>query len=176
MDPLTDTSLLLFLTELGRRLAQPSRLYLLGGGAMLLLGSPRATLDLDYLGDDVHKADWQLDVERLADELRIDLDAVALERFIPIPQDSSERHIFFKRFDQLEVYIFDPYAIAISKIERGFDSDLDDVVFMLRSGFIELDRLAEMLVIALQRAVEFDLHPDTSYQHFDLVRRKYSAT
>ena len=115
-------------------------------------------------------------MERLADELRIDLDAVALERFIPIPQDSSERHIFFKRFDQLEVFIFDPYAIAISKIERGFDSDLDDVVFMLRSGFIELDRLAEMLEITLQRAAEFDLHPDTAYQHFDLIRSKTSAT
>jgi len=174
MEPLNDASLLPFLAELGRRMPQPARLYLLGGGAMLLLGSPRPTLDLDYLGEDLHKADWQLSLELLASELKIDLEAVPLERFIPVPEGAAQRHIFIQRFDQLEVYIFDPYAIAIRKIERGFDSDLDDVVFLVRAGFVDLDRLEEMLSIALQRAAEFDLHPDAARQHLELVRRRLS--
>ncbi len=175
MEPLNDAALLPLLAELGRRLPQPARLFLLGGGALLLLGSPRPTLDLDYLGDDLHKADWQISLERLAGELKIDLEAVPLERFIPLPPGASLRHIFVQRFDQLEVYIFDPYAIALSKIERGFDNDLDDVVFLIRSGYVDLDRLSEMLAAAMQRAAEYDLHPDTARQHLEVVRGRLFA-
>jgi len=147
-----DDDLLLLLKELGRRIPDPTRVYLFGGGAMLLLGSPRATLDLDYIGDDLSKDDWQLSLERLASDLKIDLEAVPLDRFIPLPDGTSQRHIFFRRFDNLEVFIFDPYAIAISKIERGFDSDIDDVVFLIKVGYVDLEQLGEMLARALEYA------------------------
>ena len=48
MEPVTTDLLMLLVRRLGERLEQPLRLYLLGGSAMLLLGSPRATKDVDY--------------------------------------------------------------------------------------------------------------------------------
>jgi hypothetical protein len=41
-----------FLTRLGSRCPKQATLYLLGGSAMILLGSSRDTLDIDYVGND----------------------------------------------------------------------------------------------------------------------------
>jgi hypothetical protein len=37
----------------GARLEEPANLYVLGGGALVLLGSPRRTRDLDVVGSDL---------------------------------------------------------------------------------------------------------------------------
>ena len=52
MEPITAAVLRLFLQRLGARYPRPATLYLLGGSALCLLGSPRVTLDVDY--DAVH--------------------------------------------------------------------------------------------------------------------------
>jgi hypothetical protein len=39
---------------LGERVPPGSQLILIGGGALALLGSPRLTVDIDFVGDDVH--------------------------------------------------------------------------------------------------------------------------
>ena len=48
-----------FLETVGQRCARPAQVSLLGGGALCLLGHPRPTLDIDYVGDDLHKDDLQ---------------------------------------------------------------------------------------------------------------------
>jgi hypothetical protein len=177
LDNITDTSLIAYLNELGKHALSPTQLYLLGGSALLLLGNPRPTLDLDYLGDDVKKSEWQLTMESLAESHRIILEAVPIDHFIPLPEGYADRHIFYQRFNNLEVFIFDPYAIAISKIDRGFDSDIDDVAFLIRREYVEPNRLNEMLEKALQYAGEFDLNPATARQHLNLsIKRASNAT
>lgn len=47
-------------TEVGQRYQQSATLLLLGGSALRLLGSPRPTLDIDYVGHDLHKDPLQL--------------------------------------------------------------------------------------------------------------------
>jgi hypothetical protein len=73
--------------------------------------------------------------------LRLDLEEVPLVEFIPLPTRARERRRLVGRFGQIEIYIFDLYSIALSKIARGFESDLEDVVFMLREGLIEFGEL-----------------------------------
>ena len=51
MEPVTTDILNEFLTRLGERYSNPATLYLLGGSALLLLGNPRQTLDIDYTTD-----------------------------------------------------------------------------------------------------------------------------
>lgn len=41
------TQIRAWLTEVGNRYPQPATLLLLGGSALCLLGSPRATVDID---------------------------------------------------------------------------------------------------------------------------------
>ncbi len=176
MEPLINSSLINFLAEMGRRMEAPARLYLLGGSALLLLGNPRPTLDIDYLGEDINKTNWQNDLDQLGCEMHINLDPVPLHQFIPIPTGASERHIFYQLFGLLEVYIYDPYAIAISKIERGFDTDISDVVFLIQAGLIELNKLEEMLSNALKQSREYDMDEIAARRHFELVRKKISES
>jgi hypothetical protein len=37
--------------------------------------------------------------------------------------------------------MFDPYSMAVMKIDRAFDSDMEDVVFLLRTERINLTAL-----------------------------------
>jgi hypothetical protein len=48
MEPVTSIALQQFLKRLGEQFLHPAKLYLLGGSALCLLGSPRETLDVDY--------------------------------------------------------------------------------------------------------------------------------
>lgn len=41
---------------------------------------------------------------------------------------------------------FDPYAQALSKLERGHATDLEDVAAMLELGLVERPRLAELFL------------------------------
>lgn len=44
----------------------------------------------------------------------------------------------------VDVHHFDPYSQALSKLERAFDQDLEDVGEMLARGLIEGDRVREL--------------------------------
>jgi len=174
MDELTPAAISNFLSEVGSQIMTPARLMILGGSALALLGSPRPTLDLDYLGDDLRKDDLQIIIEQLAVTHRMVVDAVPLDHYIPLPENVQIRHIFYQRYGLLDVYIVDPYVIALSKIDRGFDTDIDDIVFLVRRHLVDLDQLAENLEAALTQAVTYDLDPRQARLHLDLVRRRIS--
>lgn len=48
-----------FLERIGVQAEAPHELVLLGGSALLLLGSPRSTVDIDYVGHDIEMTDFQ---------------------------------------------------------------------------------------------------------------------
>ncbi len=149
-----------FLERLGKRYPKPATLHLLGGSALILLGSSRDTLDIDYVGDDIQKNEFQETLEKVAEELELETEAVPIERFIPLPEGSEQRKIHIGQFGKVNVYITDPYAIALSKLDRGKDTDLEDLVFLIQNNQIELEELEEMLMKALPLAGKFDFHPD----------------
>ncbi len=81
------------LRTLGERVPFKSRLFLIGGSAMTLLGSPRPTMDIDFVGDDVHPNELQRKIMQIARELKIHVDPVPIEHFIPLPDGSEQRNI-----------------------------------------------------------------------------------
>ncbi len=91
-----------FLQQLGDRYQQPGQVYLLGGSALCLLGSPRQTLDIDYVVSGA-TGSLQAEIETLADEMRLELEAVPIEEFIPLPDGADTCHHFIGQFGQLEV-------------------------------------------------------------------------
>ena len=117
------------LSILGERVPFESRLFLIGGTALTLLGSPRPTIDIDFVGDDVHPNELHRKIMQIARELKIHVDPVPIEHFIPLPDGSEQRNIHIGQFGNLDVYVIDPYSIALSKLDRGLDTDLDDIVF-----------------------------------------------
>jgi hypothetical protein len=113
------------LQSLGERVPPGSQLILIGGGALALLGSPRLTVDIDFVGDDIHPSEFHRSIMQIARELKIDAEPVPLDRFVPLPMGSTERQIHIGQFGNLEIYVADPYSIALSKLDRGFDTDFD---------------------------------------------------
>jgi len=175
MDSLDEGAVRRFLGELGRRVGRSERLILLGGSALLLLGSRRTTLDLDYVGNDLHKSDLQHVIDQLADEMQLTVEAVPFDTFIPLPPDVETKHLFVGRFGALDVYVYDPYAIAVSKIDRGFDTDIADVLFLVQSRLVDVDMLEATVRTAMARSREFDLDPSRASAHLAELRRLLRA-
>ena len=177
MEPITVANLMQFLQRLGERYPSSAILYLLGGSALCLLGSPRTTVDVDYTFEVATEeiADFQATVNALAAEMHLDLEDVPLAEFVPLPPDAYERRQLVGRFGQLEVYIFDPYSIALSKIARGFEADIEDVIFMWREGLIELNLLERHFQAVLPLALHVDIIPQEFCDYFDEVRRRIAT-
>ena len=127
-------------------------------------------MNIDYVGNDIRKNDLQRVIDGVAEQLQIVIDAVPIEQFIPFPPGSDNRRMLIGQFGQITVYVLDPYTIALSKLDRGFDTDIDDVVFLIRRNFIAFQQLEEVVQNALQRANEFSLDPQAIRSHLQSVQ------
>ena len=159
------------LKTIGERVPPASRLTLVGGSALILLGSSRLTLDIDFVGDDVRPNELHRQVMKIAKELKINVEPVPIERFIPLPKGSDQRAIPIEQFGNLNIYVADPYSIALSKIDRGFETDIDDVVFLIQRNYITLKELERILADALPQAGKFDFNPDILAHLQELKKR-----
>jgi len=148
------------LTILGEQVPPSSRLFLIGGSALTLLGSPRPSLDIDFVGDDIHPNELHRLIAAKAKEMKIQVEAVPIDRFIPMPDGNEQRNIFIGQFGNLEVYVVDPYSIALSKVDRGLFTDFDDIIFLIKKNYITLNELERITKDAISKAGKFDLHPE----------------
>jgi len=170
MKKVVNESIQEFLEKLGNRFSKSATLYLLGGSALILLGSTRDTLDIDYVGNDIQSNEFQKTIEEVAHELGLETEAVPIQQFIPITQE--ERSLYFGKFGNVQVYIFDPYSIALSKLDRGFDTDLDDVTFLLKQNIINLQQFESFVNQTSGNAKEFDIDINQMRSHLDAVRSR----
>lgn len=174
MEPITAEIITDFLNRLGERFPNPATLYLLGGSALLLLGNSRQTLDIDYTSDLNPESGQEFEVimAQLAAQYGLDVEAVPIAEFVPLPPESQARRRFIGRFGQIDVYLYDLYTIALSKIARGFDTDLDDVVFLIKANLISLVDLKRYFDAILPQAAQSDIVPSEFKRYFeDLMRR-----
>lgn len=148
------------LQTMGMRVPPASRLVLVGGSAMSLLGSLRPTIDIDFIGDDLHPEPLHQLILQIAEELDIDAEPVPLDKFVPLPQGNEERIIRIGQFGNLEIFIADPYSIALSKVDRGADTDYDDLIFLIQHNHVDMDKFERVIQEALPHANQFDFHPD----------------
>lgn len=148
------------LKTLGERVPPASKIFLVGGSAMAILGSSRPTIDIDFVGDDVSSNELHRTIMQIARELKIVVEPVPIERFIPLPEGSEQRSIRIGQFGNLEVYVADPYSIALSKLDRGFDTDLDDIVFLVQNNFVERNEFEQIVRDSLSQAGKFDFNPE----------------
>jgi hypothetical protein len=95
-----------------------------------------------------------MDIEKLH------FDVVPLDRFIPLPEGNEQRSIRIGQFGNLEVYVIDPYSIALSKLDRGLFTDFDDIIFLIKNDYIILEEFLQITENAMSKAGKFDLHPD----------------
>jgi hypothetical protein len=132
----------------------------------------RLTIDIDFVGDDVSPSEMDQILMQAAKEMKLYVEPVPIERFIPIPAGSDERTIRIGQFGNMEVFVADPYVIALSKLDSAFDTDFDDLIFLIRRDLIELDQLEQITRNALSRAREFDMNPDDLLAHLQELKHR----
>jgi hypothetical protein len=84
--------------------------------------------------------------------MRVNVELASPLDFLPELPGWKDRSRFRFREGNLEVFDFDLYSQALSKLERGLELDLEDVRSMVRSGEIKPRKLLE-----LYEAVESEL-------------------
>ena len=133
------------------------RVYFVGGGSAVMAGWRSATLDADLYCDlqDVFR-----DVQGIKERLRLNVEFVRPEHFVPPLAGSADRHRFIERLGAVDFYHYDPYAQLLSKIVRGFRKDLEDAGNFVRSGWVD-DARFRALVESIPEA-EWNAYPTLS--------------
>ncbi|MFQ5616865.1 MAG: DUF6036 family nucleotidyltransferase [Anaerolineales bacterium] len=166
--PVDRQRIIKFLQALGRRFRKPGRVYLVGGTTMVYEGFRAQTLDIDlaFSIEDRDHADSVRTIQRLKTELAINVEEASPGDFIPLPPGYQTRAHFIGRFGQLDVFHFDLYSVALSKIERGRDADFADVLALLEAERIDIETLRSHFKYILPRLSGFSLKADP--QEFQL--------
>jgi hypothetical protein len=112
----------------------------------------------------------QHSIDQVAKELRIPVDAVPIAQFVPMPTGADDRRLLIGQFGSIEVYVLDPYTIALSKLDRGFETDIEDIVFLIHGSLITFEQLERFALTALKRASEFDMSVEDVHAHLQAVR------
>jgi hypothetical protein len=130
--------------ELGRTVPPGTRMYLTGGATAVLEGWRDSTVDVDVRFEPDSDAALGR-IRDLKEEIEVNVELASPLDFLPPLPGWRERSRFRFCEGNLEVFDFDPYSQAMSKLERGFDLDLDDVQSMVDAGLIEPERMLELL-------------------------------
>lgn len=96
----------IFLEHLGKRVITDETIYLIGGSALLLLGSLRPTMDIDYVGQEFPLPSDSLaaEIKHIAAEMEIEVESVPFEEFIPLPEDNDQRHHYDRKIWQINCF------------------------------------------------------------------------
>src|SRR5712691_10694455 len=104
-----------FMAALGSESDSDGACYLTGGATAVLIGWRRSTIDVDV--ELAPESDRLLQaIQRLKDELQINVELASPADFIPVPVGWEDRSIFAAREGRLSFYHFDPYAQALAKL------------------------------------------------------------
>ncbi len=159
-----------FVEKLGRNYPHPVKLYLLGGSALCFLGNPRRTIDIDFSIKEPSE-EIRAKIEEIANLMALEVEIIDFHEFIPLPENAEIRHRHVGKFGEIDVYIFDPYSIALSKLARGFDTDIQDVIFLLERDIIRIDTLSIFVKDMLPIAWDYDIDPVEMQKYLEIVRQ-----
>jgi hypothetical protein len=132
-----------FARELGRAVPPGTKMYLTGGATAVLEGWRPSTVDVDVRFEPDNDVALR-EIAALKERLQVNVELASPLDFLPPLAGWRERSRFRFRAGNLEVFDFDLYSQAMSKLERGFELDLRDVAEMIDSGQVEPARLLEL--------------------------------
>ena len=141
-----------FLEALGKALEHPATIYLVGGASAVLSGWRQTTRDVDLYAED--DALLRL-IPRLKEELSTSVETASPLDFVPELPGWRDRSPYVRTEAQLTVRNFDFYSQALSKIERGFDTDRADVRAMVEIGLVDPARLLELFEAVADQLYRF---------------------
>lgn len=132
-----------FMRALGNVVADPARIFLVGGATAVLCGWRESTIDIDLKvipdSDEILR-----NLPALKERLQVNIELASPDDFIPELPSWQDRSLFIRQEGKLTFLHYDFYAQTLAKIERGHLVDLLDVQEMIKSGFVKPTRLLEL--------------------------------
>jgi hypothetical protein len=136
------TRLLAFMRALAEATRHPLQVYLVGGATAVFEGWRDSTIDVDLrLGSDSDAVLRAIPAIKEALDLNIELASPA--DFIPVKAGWEDRSPFVAQEGTVTFRHFDLYAQALAKIERGHETDQEDVAALIGRGLVEQPRLLD---------------------------------
>ena len=132
-----------FMAAIGREVRGGGVIYLTGGATALLHGFRTSTVDVDIKADPEPPGLFEA-IARLKVELDINVELASPDDFIPPLPEWRERSLHIARHGDVDFLHYDPYAQALSKLQRAHERDLRDVHDFWRTGLIEPRRLRDL--------------------------------
>lgn len=126
---------------LGSRAPSEARVYFASGTSIVYWGLREKSIDVDLKAEGDGLGRILRDAKR---DLEINIEPEHPGNFIPLPKSWRERSPFIKTAGKVHFFHMDPYSVAISKLSRATQKDLNDVKELIRSGRIETSTLNEI--------------------------------
>jgi hypothetical protein len=129
-----------FMQELAAETRSPGKVYLTGGATALLLGFRDQTIDIDLKLDPEPEGAFEA-IAALKNRLDLNVELASPEDFIPRAADWRERSRLIATIGRVEFFHYDFSLQALAKLERGHVQDLNDVMRLVRGGFVTVAEL-----------------------------------
>jgi hypothetical protein len=135
-----------FLTELDKIVSEVTVMHCFGGFAVTQkYGLSRLTSDLDVLEIapiESRNLIWEAGKRgsSLSQKYHVYIDIVTVAS-VPYEYESRLIPIYENVFSKLRLMVFDPYDVALSKLTRDNDRDVQDVLFLARTVPFDLEIL-----------------------------------
>ena len=126
--------------ELAAAARSPGKVYFTGGATALLLGFREQTIDVDLKLDPEPEGVFEA-IAALKNRLDINVELASPDDFIPRTSDWREHSRHIISIGRLEFFHYDFSLQALSKVERGHAQDLEDVMSLLRGGYVTATEL-----------------------------------
>ena len=176
LHPVNTQSLRHFLQRLGQCYHHSGHVYLVGGSSLILVQGKESTFDIDLQFDIApeHHTEFIRCLRQISRETGIPVEQASPEQFLPLPKGYQERHVYIGRYGNLELFHFDFYSTALSKIHRGNEKDLADVIRMLQGEIISLSQLETYFAEILPQleTVRLDADADDFVRKFNLLKSR----
>lgn len=128
-----------FLRTFGQQYRKSGRLYIAGGAALVHAGIRSGrTQGIDI---EVTDGDMLVTIDQLKHRLHLNIEIASPKDFMPVPTQWEAMSHYVGRYGDIEVFYFDFYSIALSKIDRGTTRDLQDVQLLVQQKAIDLPPL-----------------------------------
>ncbi|WP_434684950.1 DUF6036 family nucleotidyltransferase [Pseudanabaena minima] len=145
---------------LGREARGSGCIYFTGGASALLIGWRSSTVDIDIRLDPEPLGIFQA-IAKLKQELDINIELASPQDFLPPLPGWRDRSVFIGRYGEISFYHYDFTAQALSKISRGYNRDIDDVLAMYEQKLFSLDKLRDCFEAISPELIRFpSLNPD----------------
>lgn len=169
-----------FLTALGKIFRKPGRLYLAGGAALVHMGlRSGSTMDIDVVIETADEDGMVTAIRRIGEQMQINIEFSSPADFIPLPRQWEAHARYIGRYGSVEVFYFDFYSVALSKISRGSDRDLLDVKLLMQQKVIaleELDIAYNEILPRMGKRPYINLNPQGFAARYALVRQELQGT